>query len=640
MIGVGSQSWLHAPGMRPAAVASLCLAAAIPVLAVLGEGSGWYLDNAAHLLEAQALGHAETLFTYSERAELGIPVGQVSAPLPWALLGLAGRLGLDLVAGNALAILLANVLFAVAVSRLAMRLYARDDIAWMAGVLAASVATDVYGIGGSAGGMWPYRVANALVILAFARGPGVGSALLLGGAFWFHTLSATVGGLGLAVQAVAALARDRRVPWSHVATGVGALVLGAGVWVPLLDPALHDFGGAHPYRWGEVVLALGFPVSPFAFPRGSVLIGGALSIGLWAVATLLVFVPRRVDDRGLALDGLAVLALLEICVLSPSLGGPSPLGPVPFRLHAFLHVALAIRAAPGLRTLLERGTALIPPDGAPSSRQVLLAGAGIVLLTFFPWAQAVSTGLAGRREMPPGEQPALEAAYRAAVAESGGGRVYVHDTFVNEGAPAELYWAHPGGLLAARHGGDIVGSWYGISPSPVTRASRSEDRFFAGLSRRKPREDFHEEVLDRLDAWGVTALLTWDPEVVGWLDGARGFAVSSRHEPWTVLSRAVSLPPVTVRAGQVDVIAAEGALDVATEGAFELRARKAGNAWWVGAEVGTEKATGLLLAEGEGPAVLRVEDKARRWRWLSAGAGLVLAGLAVAGVSRPRRSPD
>ncbi|MBM4365264.1 MAG: hypothetical protein FJ102_03550 [Deltaproteobacteria bacterium] len=612
--------------MRRVAVLSLCFAAAIPVLPVVGEGSGWYLDNAAHVLEAQALGNAEGLFAFSERAELGIPVGQVSAPLPWALLGLAGRLGTDLVAGNAMAIVLANVLFAVAVSRLALRLYARDDVAWMAGALAASVATDTYGIGGSAGGMWPYRVANALVIFAFARGPGIGSALLLGGAFWFHTLSATVGGVALGVQAVGAAARNRRVPWVHVATGIGALAVGAGVWVPLLDPALHDFGGAHPYRWGEVVLALGFPVSPFAFPRGSVLLGGALSVTVWAVATLLVLVPRRVEDRSLALDGLAVLALLEICVLSPSIGGPSPLGPVPFRLHAFLHVALAIRAAAALRTLSERVSARVPPDGNSSSRQVMLRGAGIVMLTFFPWLQAVSTGLAGLREMPAAEHPELEAAYRAAVAEAGAGRVYVHDTFVNEGAPAELYWSHPGGLLAARHGGDILGSWYGISPSPVTRVSRSEDHFFAGLSRRKPREDFHEELLDRFDAWGVTALLTWDPQVVGWLEAARGFSIVSRHGPWTVLSRAVSFPPVTVRAGRAEVVSSEGALDVAAPGPYELRARKAANAWWAGAELRAEKATGLLVASGAGPAVLRVEDRARSWRWISVGA-LVVLGL-------------
>ena len=123
--------------MRPAATLSLCLAAALPVLPVLSKGSGWYLDNPCHLLEAQTVGAANAFFTYSERAELGIPVGQVSAPLPWAMLGFAGRHGVELVLGNALGIVLANVLFAFAVSRLALRLYARDDIAWMAGVLAA-----------------------------------------------------------------------------------------------------------------------------------------------------------------------------------------------------------------------------------------------------------------------------------------------------------------------------------------------------------------------------------------------------------------------------------------------------------------------------------------------------------------------
>lgn len=567
--------------VRPSSTLSLALVAAIPVLPALGGGGAWYMDNPSHLLELRALADAPGagFFTFTERAELGLPVGQVSAPLPWTVLAWLARLGLDPELGNGLATVLSNVLFALAVSRLGRSLGLRAEAAWAAGAIAAALAGDVYGIGGAAGGMWPYRLANALVIFALSRGPGPVAAFLLGGAFWCHTLSATVGMLSLGVAAVAAGWRLRSVPRGHVVTGLSAVAMGAGVWVPLLDPALHDFGGAHPYGWGEVLLALGFPVSPFAFPRGSVVIGGWASIGAWAlvVAAALVGATRRAASEPVSTpwhgaprwpELLAGLCLVELCVLVPSLGGPSPLGPVPFRLHAFAHVALALLAARGL---------------------------GGVALAALPLALALTTGLAGKRELAIEESDSLVEAYRRAA--SGGHLVYVHDTFANPGAPASLYWSHPGGLLAARHGGRVVGSWYGISPSPVTRVSRSEDNFFAGLSRRKPREDFVDEVLDRMDAWGVGAVLTWDDEVVGWVDGQRGFAVVSRHDTWIVLARD-ELP--AAKAG---------------------RLRVAGNAWWrapEGSTLATEKATGLLRVEDPGEPTL--VDAAAPWRLASLGA--------------------
>ena len=238
-------------------------------------------------------------------------------------------------------------------------------------------------------------------------------------------------------------------------------------------------------------------------------------------------------------------------------------------------------------------------------------------LTGVPLLLALSTSRAGTQQMAIPDDPDLVTAYLEA--SRGDRQVYVHDTFANPGAPAGMYWSHPGGLLAARHGGRVLGSWYGISPSPVTRVSRSEDMFFTGMSRRKPREDFVDEALDRLDAWGVGAVLTWDGEVVGWLDGQRGFSMTSRHGVWTVLTRE-ELPP-----------------------AKPGRLRLAGNAWWSapgGTTVSTEKATGLLTVDGPGsPSMV---DEAAPWRLASLGALALLAFYAASATYRPRgrgRSP-
>ena len=604
--------------LRWAPALATCLLAALAVAPALRPGAEWYMDNSSHLLEVQALSQdiaagGNGFVAWTTRAELGLAVGQVSAPLPWTALAWITRAGVAPALANGIAIVLSNVLFAIAVSRLALRLYADRRVAWFAGALASCVVTDLYGIGGTTGGMWPYRLANALVLFAFARGAtGLGAALLLGLAWGCHTLSASVGMLGGGVFAVVGAVRDARdVRWGNLvrrgATLCGAVALGSPVWWSLLDPALRDFGGVHPYRWGELVLAIAFPVNPFAFPRGSTLLGGPFAIAVWALGLALALVPAR----GLLRDASAALALgvglviLEVCVALPSLGGPSPLGPVPFRLHVFLHVALAVRAGAGAVWLHDLAQARVQ-SGSP--RRYVSLGAGLPVGVCI--AAALAAAWCGMNELPDAKAPAfarqltdLRAAWALASAQSKGAPVYLHDTFANARAPAVLYWSHPGGLLAAENGASVLGSWYGISGSPVTRASRSEDGLFVGSPRKQRESDRLEQALDRLDAYGVCALVTWDKQIVDALTGQRGFATLSATGAWTVLSRDAVPTPVPYTLGA----SSPGALTVDDSGPdSRLVLPRSYNPAWTAHTVGdgreapvplaADAATGLLVA--------------------------------------------
>lgn len=495
--------------------ALLALLAALATLPALMPGAEAYFDNAPHLVEtvalASALGEAQWFTAWSDLAVGGFAVHQLNAPLLWTPLAAAVALGAPAVPTYLLCIPLSNVLFALGAWRFARRLLSSPSASWLGAALAACWPTELWGIGGAASGMWPWRLGIGLLLAGLARNdarPAVWrDAVWLAGATLAHTFCG-VAGFGWTLWRIAwdLGHRDRRAAGARAAGAALALGLTAFFWMPLIDGRVREFIIITPWDL-DWVLAQMFTAAN-SYPPSEVLeapwIGGpwgAAIVGLtWVGVALFARGRGLVADRGLALRAGVALAVLSLvagsCMI---LEVNAILGPVPWRYFAFLHLALAMSGGAGLMSVLpELGRA---PLAATLAALAALGG--------------LHEGVART-----GERATLDAelveVWDALAELSPPGRIYHEDPAADPEAPEALRDTHIGLLMTLRHGYPTLGSWYGVTAITLHGWTGSEHTYVMGAKWSDLRE--HPDwFYQRCRMYGVGAVVTVTPRLRAYL---------------------------------------------------------------------------------------------------------------------------
>lgn len=573
----------------------LATAAFVSLLPCLQPSVAVYVDNAPHLVEVAAMADAwPAVVSWTDRANSGMVVGQLNAPLAWWPLAGAVRAGLPLVPLYVACVFLSNLVFAFGAYRLGRRLVG-EDAGWLAAVLLTTSAFDLYGIAGAAGGMWPFRLSCGL--LMYGIGARWRSGLWLAAVMLLHTFTAVAAVL---VTLVLAAREPRRL--LHLGL---ALLLSALWWGPLLDPSLRGFSGFWEMGPLDTLLVMFFPaeVLPWRLLGEVSPVGGAPGLAFLVVAGLgaaMALFRRRLDDRVLALQLGAVVAVFVVggAVLYP-LFEFSLLGPNPWRHYLWVRVALALAAGVGLSVL-------------PLRAQGLLV-VGLAILA--AWA--------GGRElqMSPGLLDDLEATWELAP----DGRVYHEDSLFKPGAPTDLTRGHAGALLGTTR--EVLGSWYTVSSVPTVGPSASEAGAILGqVAQQLDLQQLHRS----LRTYGASSLIS-----VSGLQLSEGgyFEDLGGHGPfraWRVVGE--DQPILGSRDGEVSLVSTRPTEVVARvpEGPFRLR--KSWHPWWSATLDGepVELKAGLsglveATAPRAGQLVISWSNSGAVWAWVSL-LGLVLAG--------------
>lgn len=628
-------------------VALTALLAALPGAL---PGAEYYLDNAPHVLEVALLANeilpAERWFMgWTDGANTGMALGQLNAPLAWVPLALLVKLGLPVAGLTRLMGVVGNVVFALGAWRLARCLLADRRAALLAAALAATSPIDLWGVGGALGGMWPYRLANGVLLLGLAAAPARRTAGTVG--LWLATLLMLHTFTGQAAFYFGALAglyalwtRDWRAA-AHLAGGAALALLATAVfWLPLLDPKLRGFVTMWRTAPWEMLALLTVPVEVYGVRMRDelVVLGGGLG---WLHATVLLggaalglLRARLADPVRTRLLGAAVVLLAILVVLMHNTG-LDLMGPNPWRHLAHWRVALAIAAGAGLVTLLPRSPAL------PALVGLLLA-----LLSATIGHQQVPHRL---RADASAALSALEATWSELLAQGPVGRVYQVDTFRSPSAPAVLGWSHPGGVPAARHDVDLVGSWYGVTPVPSVYGAASEAGILLGEGRQAVTADpgLAPWLAHRLRLYGVDAVVTVDVEMGAALDADPTFTLVSQHLPFAAFRLADSgferlgaRPPAQVE--ELELERGRASATLTGDGPIAFRLRESHHPWWEASLDGQpvalaeDPSSGLIVGEAPGPGslVLTWRDRGRRW-WPLSALGLSLLGAALARARRP-----
>lgn len=633
----------------------VALIAVVVTVPALLPGAEAYVDNGPHLVELRAWSEAILVQDHSwvgwdDRAQAGQAVGQLNAPLVWGVLGLLIAAGAPLVPTYLLGVPLANAVLGVGVWRLA-REWMPAAGAVAAGALAACSVPDLYGIGGAAGGMWPFRLANGVLLLGMVslfRSPKPAlHAAWLAAILLLHTFTAVVA-VTWVVACVAAQLLSRR-PGDALRTG-GALAVALGVtaafWVPLLDGALRPLATPVLCSPEQILRLFLFPQDPFSVLLGSPrTLGGAagwLGAGLvfgCALAGLALPAARaRIRDASPALRWIAgcvgVLAVV-IAVVIP-LTGLSTLGPNPWRYLAFWRVGVCLVAGFGVA-------------GLPWARR----GAAVVVALALP-----GPVIAGLQELPlravePAVWAALEASWADAAAVPDPGRVYLENTSQNPGAPERFQRGHAQTLFGLSHDVPQLGSWYGVTPTPTHGWTTSEGGVVLAARPEQLREDTGPDWLHgRLRVYGVGAVVSHSDRLGDVLAADPRYRLVATHPPFSVWQ---VVEPVQ---GQVGVHPARGAVTtqdagrgwaratVTGQSEIPFRLRQSFHPWWtatldgVPVELVEGPDDGLVtgVLPGPGQLELRWVDQGRWAWWLSALGALCWLGLAFA--PRLRRAAD
>lgn len=573
------------------------LVAVVATVPVWRESALAYIDNAPHLVELdvlvrQILPVDHWYAGWTDLALAGTPVGLTNAPLAWGALAVVHLLGAPLGFVYRAAIVGSNVAVGVAAWRFVVHKAGGVTAAVLAGSLAAATVPELYGIGGAAGGMWPWRLALALVVWDVGGGPrGVaGRAVLTAMITGTHMFGAICHGAWTLTLVVALLLRGDRPAAMRTAIGaaLGWLCM-AFYLVPLLDPALRTFDGLtlNPLAPLAVLMAVVTPIDCYWAWSGTAptwVAGwgswGAVGLAWVGVLGLLLRGRARLPTSGLPTSGLPTSWLpgaawaLGITVLAAgcAMTGSKLLGPVSWRYFAVAHLALAIAGGVGLARVGPR-------------LGVLLAG---VIAVVACWCG--STEIPARTGDVAQLWSDMEAAWDVAEAHRQGGRLYLEDPMQDREAPAALQWTHPGPLHSLTTQTPTLGSWYGIVDSPTFAYTLSEAGFTLGLSGSQLREH-PEEPARRLKVFAVGAVVTVTPTLEALLAASPDFVRVSGHGPFVVFaSAAAPLPLVNARgiaAGDpvtVGGIEADGPgrirVDVGAAGPVTVRVRTAWHPWW------------------------------------------------------------
>jgi len=584
----------------------LIVAAVVGLLPCLSPSIQVYVDNAPHLVEVAGMAEAwPAVVSWTDRANAGMALGQLNAPLAWWPLAGLHRAGVPPVPLYVACIFLSNLMFAFGTWKLGERLIG-CDAGWIAAVLATCSVFDLYGIAGAAGGMWPFRLACGLLMYGIgARWKG---GLWLAAVMLLHTFTAVAAVL---VTAVLAVREPRRM--LHLLVG---LAIAAFWWGPLLDPALRGFAGHWEMNLGDTLSVMLYPGEVFHWrlTGEARAVGGAPGLAFVAVAgvgAILALLRPRVEDRVLAihLGGVVAVFVLVGAVFYP-LFNFQYFGPNPWRHYLWVRVALAMVAGVGLVAL-------------PARVKGLLA-VGLAILA--AWA-------GGRElEMDPERLDQLEATWELLPE----GRVFHEDTLHKPGAPEDLAGGHAGALLGLDR--PVLGSWYTVSSIATVPYTASEAGIIAGHLYPPEPESLHRT----LRAYGVSSLVS-----------VSGLELPSTHfedlggegpfRAWRVLGD--PQPLVGARDGSVELGHSTPTGVVATVPAGPFRVRRTFHPWWSATldgeliELGPGS-TGLVEGVAPAPGKLEIiwKNQGSSWAWLSLF-GLLLAAVLAILTRRDRRWP-
>lgn len=586
----------------------LATAALVSLLPILQPSTQVYVDNAPHLVEVAAMADAwPSVVSWTDRANVGMVVGQLNAPLAWWPLAGGVKAGLPLAPLYVFCVFLSNLVFGFGAYKLGQRLVG-DTAGWIAAVLVTCSAFDLYGIAGAAGGMWPFRLSCGL--LMYGIGARWRSGLWLAAVMLLHTFGAVA-----AVMATLAMATREPRRLLHLLL---ALALSAFWWGPLLDPALRGFQGFWAMGPLDTLMVSLFPgeVLSWRLLGKASAVGGVPGLAFIAVAGVgaaISFLRPKIEDRTLALQlgAVVVVFLVGGAVLYPLLEF-SLLGPNPWRHYLWVRVALAMAAGVGLQGLPERAQGL------------LAVGLGILAA----WA--------GGRELV--MQPGLTEDLRATWALAPEGRVYHEDSMFKPGAPLDLTRGHAGALLGLER--EVLGSWYTVSSIATVGPAASE----AGGILGQVATDLDVEALHRsLRVYGATSLVS-----VSGLDlGAPFFQDLGGEGPfrlWRVLGE--EQPLVGARDGDVSLTSTTATIVVATVPEGPFRVRKTWHPWWSatldGEPLELEAGNSGLIegtAPGAGQLMVSWSNQGLRWAWISLAGSLFLVGMSLRARFRSDRRP-
>lgn len=582
----------------------LVVAALVAVLPALGADVALYIDNAPHLAELDALAEAwPSPIAWSDH-QAGMVVGLLNGQAAWWPLAGLVRLGLPAIPIYIAAIALSNVVFVLGVDRLGQRLL-NPKAALAAAILAGASVFDLYGIAGATGGMWPFRLACGLLL--YGIGARWRSGVWLAIVCLLHTFVAIAAVLVTLVFAI----RDRR---RLIDLAIG-LVICAGWWVPLLDPALRGFPG----RWSlgpadaGLLLMAPFEIVPWLLSREVVLLGGPAGL----LGTLVVFplaawgLRSAARDRRLALELTAVVAVFVVgaLVLHP-LTEIAFLGPNPWRHLIWWRVAVALSAGAALATL-------------PRSASLVACGMAVV------GAVAV-----GAQQIPIDRELRADLdAVHALVQDRS--RVFHEDTFQRFGVTGTLANGHGGALLGTR-GPAVLGSWYAIAPVPTIPALSSESGATFGV---RTSELSPDAVVGHLKRFSADAAVTTTPELAA-LFAAAGVPELGRHGPFVAWELKAPLL-LGARGAQAQVLRDDAdRVDAAIHGGADFLYRRAYHPWWTATfdeqpiELVVDPQTGLQAGTTPGRGRLSIRWEPQPGPWWLAGVGL-LAALAVRRLHSP-----
>ncbi|MCB9777862.1 MAG: hypothetical protein H6742_04800 [Alphaproteobacteria bacterium] len=601
-----------------------------------------YVDNGPHLVEVAALAgqvlpHQHSWVGWADGANLGMAVGQLNAPLAWTPLAALVMAGVPLVPAYLVAAVLSNGALAMGVQRLARGVGLSAGAALFAGALAAIAPPDLLETGGALGGMWPYRLANGLLYAgalgALLRPRPARVAAWLAAVLLLHTFSGLVAFLCAGVAVAVHLLRRRPGAAARLAAGIaGALAITAAFWVPLLDPALRTFQEPWAAGVSDMLLMVAMPVKRAAWQAAGRMLpiggaGGALWAALAWLGVCLAVVRRRElpDGRllaGLALAGGGLALLASACQIT----GVDLMGPNPWRHLSHFRAALAVVAAGGLSTVAGARLRWAAP--------VLAVGGAAFVLPQLPHRldegrdaalDAVDAAWLDLASLPPAERPV---------------RVLQVDGYSNPLAPPPLQTLHLGGPQAAGHGFDLLGSWYGISPTPTVAHTGSGGGLLLGAVRAQL-PDPAAWLAQGLPRFAVGGVVSVDAPLTEALDRHPAFqAVGPARGPVRayVLRDFVDPGPMRVAgaltgASLLDDQPARVAVDLEAAGPLRVQVLRSFHPWWQATldeqpvVLQADPDTGLVLAElpHGGRLELRWIDEGRRW-WPMSGLGLLVLG--------------
>ncbi|MFH1465750.1 MAG: hypothetical protein ABIO70_15290 [Pseudomonadota bacterium] len=614
--------------------------------AIWAPGALLYMDVPCHLAEVHALATEilpgqRWLHGWSDIANAGGDVGGLNAPLPWSALALLTWAGLPLAVGFRLFTVGSVALCGLGAMALGRRLGLGVGAAALAGVLVAVAPLDTLGIGGALGGMWPYRLANGLLLVGLARldleRPRLGpSALWLAAVLLCHAYA------GVVAAGVLALVMGEQVLRRHwTMLGVSAVnaALAALISLPWWLPQVRGGAAAvqeitHLRPLAALAMLL-LPLRPHDLLTGArpALLGGVWSLGGAVVGVVGLAGAAWRLSRGARPSpwALRLAGALGVLLALALLGGFGLLGPNPWRHLAQGRVALALVVAAGLEPWLA---------GRARGWALGLALAGL-------------TAVAGYHTLPCGWRVedraavgALEATWADLAAAAPQGRVYHQETFLDPTWRGPLAWSHVGPMLSVEHGLPTLGSWYGVTPVPTVPFTADQGVGLMGTRQAAVLAE-PDWLYARFRRFGVGATVTVEPA----LEAALGADVRYRRvggrAPFAafVLREAplgplgVADPAALVTLADRGATALSARIEVAGPADFVLR--QAWDPGWSATLDGAPLALaagpddGLITGRlpGSGELALHWRPRSRPWAPL----GLAALGVALALGGRSRR---